>query len=178
MMDQDSLYNYGNDTHLSAEVLELPYLNSSISMLLFLPWEGSVTVDNVVDRLDLTALDAAIRGLEYQRVRVFLPKFKMEQTLAKELQKALEELGIIDYFSSNANLSAFSKSLDVDGHNIIHKAVVEVNEKGTEAAAATVNIALQSLPPRVTFNRPFVFLILDKNLGLPLFSGIYRSPPA
>ncbi|XP_076047520.1 serine protease inhibitor 88Ea-like [Oratosquilla oratoria] len=178
MMDQDSWYNYGNDTHLGAEVLELPYLNSSISMLLFLPWEGSVTVDDVVDRLDLTALDAAIRGLEDQRVRVFLPKFKMEQTLDRELQKALEELGIIDYFSTNANLSAFSKSLDVDGHNIIHTAVVEVNEKGTEAAAATVIFAFRTSPPRVTFNRPFVFLILDKNLGLPLFSGIYRSPPA
>ncbi|XP_076047524.1 iris-like [Oratosquilla oratoria] len=177
MMNNDALYNYGNDMHLGAEVLELPYLNSSISMLLFLPWEGSVTVDEVVDRLNSTALNATVGELQNIRMMVFLPKFKMEQTLKSGLGTALQELGITDLFSKNVNLSGFTKSVKLDASDVIHKAVVIVNEEGTEAAAGTGIFVPTSLPPSIRFNRPFVFLIFDKTLGLSLFSGIYRSPP-
>ncbi|XP_076047526.1 serine protease inhibitor 88Ea-like isoform X2 [Oratosquilla oratoria] len=175
-MQNDDLFNYGNDTHLGAEVLELPYLNSSISMLLFLPWEGAVTVDDVVDRLDLAALGGTLKGLEKQRILVYLPKFKMEQTLGHELGKALVDLGITDLLSVNSNLSAFTKSVKLKVDTIIHKAVVEVTERGTQAAAAT-GFTDRNLPPVFACNRPFIFMIVDKTLGLTLFSGIYRTPP-
>ncbi|XP_076047522.1 leukocyte elastase inhibitor-like [Oratosquilla oratoria] len=176
MMGHSSFFNHTNSTHLGAEVLELPYLDSSISMLLFLPWEGSVTVDEVVDRLNHTTLKKVVSELWETRIFIDLPRFKMEQTLIRELQRALKELGITELFSRKADLSAFTNSNDLMMKGLIHKAVVDVNENGTEAAAAT-SLFPQSIPLVISFDRPFVFLILDKTFNLPIFSGIYRSPP-
>ncbi|XP_076047518.1 leukocyte elastase inhibitor A-like [Oratosquilla oratoria] len=181
MSRSPSSVSYVNNTNLGAEVISLPYLDSSVSMLLFLPWENVNTVEGVVDRLDLRALGATVSNLKKGLLKVKFPRFKLEQTLVDRMKAALGNLGITDLFSRGADLSAFTNSLDLNADVIIHKAVVDVTEEGTEAAAATAIFDTRfggpRVTPQITFNRPFVFLIVDTRLGIVLFSGIFRNPP-
>ncbi|XP_076047516.1 leukocyte elastase inhibitor-like [Oratosquilla oratoria] len=172
---------YINNQQLGAEVVELPYGNSSISMLLFLPWQDR-TVDSVVNQLDLPVLAKTLSDFKEEKIRIEFPKFKMEQTLQTRLIDTLEAMGLSDIFSlGQADLSGFSTTKALSITDAIHKAVVDINEEGTEAAAATAlfDTRIGGLPRarNLSFNRPFVFLIVHKELGLVLFSGIYNTPP-
>ncbi|XP_076047645.1 intracellular coagulation inhibitor 2-like [Oratosquilla oratoria] len=175
MMSDSARYNYYDSPTLGVEVLELPYAKSTMSMLAILPKPGK-TVDSVVDSLNLQTLGTIINSLSKTSMILEFPRFRMEQSLEDELKAALGAIGITELFSRNGNLSGFSKLLTRNAGDIVHKAVVDVTEEGTEAAAATGVITPLSLPPRLSFNRPFVFMIIDKRLGLVFFTGIYRTP--
>ncbi|XP_064083292.1 leukocyte elastase inhibitor-like [Macrobrachium nipponense] len=186
MMSQVSDFKYGESSQLGARVLELPYAESNLSMILLLPTaneSGGSSLASVIQGLSSAALrDALSPGkLQTRSVDLLLPKFKFRAELAHDLVKALEKMGIVDLFHGNrADISQFSSRDELAVSHIIHKAYVDVNEEGTEAAAATV-IFLESaiiLEPPVEFHcdRPFVFTIYDRMTNNILFIGDIKNP--
>jgi len=163
---------------LGSQILELPYSNSTISMFLILPdadLRGGV--DTVLRRLTKENFRNATQRIKPVRAFVGVPKFKMETTLTDDLKQAIGRLGVLDLFTGQADLSSFSH-VPLRADTVVHKAVVEVSEEGTEAAAATAIIGTRAGSPRkrMIFDRPFVFLIHDKQTRVTLFSGVFRHP--
>jgi serpin B len=108
-----------------------------------------------------------------------MPKFKIEYKAL--LNDALCNMGMEIAFTENADFSRlFEEQYGLMISKVIHKAVIEVNEEGTEAAAVTgVEVSLTSLPPEkpvLTLNRPFLFFIREKHSGTVLFAGKLVDP--
>jgi serpin B len=160
--------------------LEVPYGNDWIVMLLVLPDEGRF--DEVERSLDFTALVELTRRVEPVRVALTLPRFRVESSFA--LRKPLERMGIVEAFSAGADFTRISDESGFALGEVLHKAVVDVDEKGTEAAAATAVMMLTATrapkkpPPPLEFrvDRPFLFLIGDKPTGTVLFVGRVLTP--
>jgi serpin B len=128
--------------------------------------------------------------IENRAVRVVLPKFKLETDY--DLGENLKQMGMVQAFQEReANFKGMSKSILPDDNlsigKVLHKAFVEVNEEGTEAAAATAVIMVaptSALPPGQRFtpefrgDRPFLFLIREVESGAILFFGRVNSPKA
>ncbi|XP_064083422.1 leukocyte elastase inhibitor A-like isoform X2 [Macrobrachium nipponense] len=188
MMSQVADFNYGESSQLGSRILELPYAGRHLSMILLLPntnGNEASSLARLVRRLSSAALrDALSAGkLESLNVDVLLPKFKFHGELSKNLVNALKKMGIIDVFDENqADLSQFSSKKKLAVTDIIHKAYVDVNEEGTEAAAATAAVlvykSLQEPPKPVKFHcdRPFVFLIYNRVTNNILFIGDVKNP--
>lgn len=161
------------------QLLELPYAGDEISMVLLLPAKERPLGD-LEGELSADALDAwlaAVRPLKLDRVE--LPRFRMTSTF--ELASTLGEMGMPTAFSSAADLSGITGLPDMRITAVLHKAFVEVNEEGTEAAAATaVVIGVKSISrPRVfRADRPFLFLIRERGSGTILFLGRVTDPTA
>jgi len=177
MMQQTKSFRYGESD--LCQVLELPYAGDALSMLVLLPRE----------RADLPALEEALThaalaqwtsGLASREVAVTLPKFKL--TCQFTLGKVLQEMGMGDAFGPAADFSGMTGRRDLYISAVIHKAFVDVNEEGTEAAAATaVVMRLTGLPqPPVVFraDHPFLLLIRHKPSGSILFMGRVADPVA
>eukprot|EP00002_Diphylleia_rotans_P017544 TRINITY_DN3405_c0_g2_i5.p1 TRINITY_DN3405_c0_g2~~TRINITY_DN3405_c0_g2_i5.p1 ORF type:complete len:310 (-),score=72.13 TRINITY_DN3405_c0_g2_i5:177-1106(-) len=111
-------------------------------------------------------------GTRNTQVHVTVPKFKIESS--SELSEALKAAGIQRAFGAGADFSGISKHSDgLFISQVMHKATVEVNEEGTEAAAATAVMMMRSMrkpiPIPLTFDRPFLFMIRDEPSGVVLF---------
>lgn len=177
MMQQKEFFGYAESEDI--QILELPYIGDDLSMLVLLPkkidgladLEKSLTADN---------LEGWGNDLRHKEVHVFLPKFRM--SFQFYLGDRLQSMGMTDAF--NPDRADFS---GMDGKqnwlyltNVIHKAFVEVNEEGTEAAAATAVTMKVSGggPPPVVFraDHPFLFLINEKATGSLLFMGRVVDP--
>lgn len=157
------------------QAAELPYLGDDISMLILLPKrrDGLLSLEQ---NLTSTTLDEIRRSMSTKKLELHLPRFKME--FSKSLPSQLQKLGISKIFGSGSDdfsgISANdSKKLSVS--DVSHKSVIDVNEEGTEAAAATSAVMrFVSLPPKKTVFRvdhPFMFFIIDKRSGLIVFMG-------
>jgi len=154
-------------------VVALPYTNPNFEMLLILPKGHIRNID--INDLDLVNIN---KRLFEQQVMLTVPRFKME--FETSLRDTLKDLGVEDLFDEgNVDLSDISdQGLYVSQVN--HKAVIEVNEKGSEAAAVTVvqidtrvaNLGVE----RVVFDRPFLFVIHDVQNKIPLFFGRMVDP--
>jgi serpin B len=125
--------------------------------------------------------DEMVVKAKTRRVRVTIPKFKITQEF--DLNKTLEAMGMPAAFSTkDADFSGMDGQRDLFLSNVVHKAFVDVNEEGTEAAAATaVAVGATSAPPSgepVEFraDRPFVFMIRDHRTGSILFMGRLANP--
>ncbi|NLK68095.1 MAG: serpin family protein [Clostridiaceae bacterium] len=150
------------------KAVSLPYGDEKVSMVVILP-EGDI--NQFISSFDNEKWYTLINNLRPSKVDLQLPKFKMEYGL-KELNKALVSLGMEEMFSHKANFSGISR--DVFINRVLHKAVVDVNEKGTEAAAVTVGeVAAVSYVEPVNFiaDRPFMFVICDTEDWNILFAG-------
>jgi serine protease inhibitor len=169
MMSRDSYYNYTSTDEL--QILELPYLGDKLSMLIILPNEidGIKSLEGSFD-----AQKIAQWNEELSRMRLFvsIPKFIMETDY--DLIPELKELGISAAFGP-ADFSGISNA-DLYISQAVHKAFVNVNEKGTEAAAATGITMRESRPPSFTADHPFVFIIQDTETGNILFIGKVMDP--
>jgi len=118
-----------------------------------------------------------VAGLKTHLVEVSLPKFRFTTQVA--VKPALQSLGMIDAFEPNADFSGMDGTRSLFIQAVIHEAFVSVDEKGTEAAAATaVVVGRTSAPQRAVFtaDRPFVMLVRDKPTGAVLFVGQVTSP--
>jgi serpin B len=176
MMHQISEFNYGEDESL--QFLELPYAGNKLLMLIILPKK----IDGLQNREEILtkeSLEGWTRNLSKRNVAVYLPRFKM--TSEFRLDKELESMGMQDAFDMDkANFSG------MDGNPnwlyigaVLHKAFIDVNEEGTEAAAATgVIMRVKSAPEYVIFraDHPFLFLIQDNLTGSILFMGRVSNP--
>ncbi|ROT75929.1 serine proteinase inhibitor 8 [Penaeus vannamei] len=188
MMKQTASLRYGEFDHIAARVLELPYADGAMSMVLLLPMEeGTQGFANMVSKLNQNNLRAVTleKNLVKKNVDLLLPKFKLEQTVSESLIPALQNLGIRDIFDSRkVDLTGFGPLRNITVDKVIHKAFVEVNEEGTEAAAVTAAILVfksasssrDDLPVQFYCNRPFVFLIQDNETQNILFMGAFKRP--
>lgn len=164
-----------------AQVLELPYVGGDLSMVVVLPkqigglaaWEETATAQR---------LDRLITEFELRRVEVFLPRFEIASQLP--LIDALQALGMtLAFRQDDADFSGMTSAEDLKLYAVIHAAFVDVDEEGTEAAAATAVMTDGAAEPRheeqpVVFraDHPFLFLIRDRRTGAILFLGRLVNP--
>lgn len=183
MMYQKKKFFFGYISDLKCKVLEMPYQGGELSMLILLPEDiedESTGLKKIEEQITLEKLREWTKreNLENIDVHVKLPRFKIEESYI--LNSNLGRLGLQDLFnSSKADLSGMSGSRDLFISKIVHKAFVEVNEEGTEAAAATAGIATfcMLLPEEeFTADHPFVFFIRHNPTVNVLFLGRVCSP--
>jgi serpin B len=175
-MHQTEYFRYSASDNV--QVLELPYGQSgSLSMLILLPTK----IDGLSDlekQLTSENLQKWSAGLQSRRVKVDLPKFKMTSEFS--LGTVLESMGMPLAFSAKADFSRISTQEPLSISAVIHKAFVDVNENGTEAAAATGLMMALSVepPPSAEFHadHPFVFLIRGNRTQNILFLGRLMNP--
>nr|WGL47439.1 serpin [Macrobrachium nipponense] len=185
IMSQEGSFLYGESEELGARILELPYAGDAVSMFLLLP-SSEVPADGagfarMVSSLSSSTLRRALNfgNLQHLDVKVLLPKFKVEVEVKDELVMSLKTLGIADLFDKTlANMTSFTAYGGLSVDKTVHKAFVEVNEEGTEAAAATVLVSFysRSEPTLFACNEPFVYIIYDTQTNNILFMGAFRDP--
>jgi serpin B len=161
------------------QVLEMRYAGEELGMVVILPRRvgGLAALEK---SLNVEKLSTMLAGLNAQEVNVQLPKFKLTESL--ELSKLLSEMGMPLAFSDEADFSGMAERRDIFFSNVIHKAYLDVDESGTEAAAAT-GIAMvvsaarfRSKPFVFRADHPFLFLIRDRRTGIILFIGRVVNP--
>ncbi|XP_024660849.2 leukocyte elastase inhibitor-like [Maylandia zebra] len=183
MMQQKSKFPFATIPEANCKILEMPYKGNDLSMLIFLP-------NDIED--DTTGLEKLEKELTYQNfvdwtrpdmmspneVDVKLPRFKMEEKY--DLEKILTNMGMENAFDIyKRDFSGMSPANDLIVSKVVHKALVDVNEEGTEAAAATgVDMEVRSItiPAEFVADHPFIFFIRHKPTKSILFVGRYCSP--
>ncbi|KAI8518255.1 serine-type endopeptidase inhibitor [Branchiostoma belcheri] len=177
MMKMEERFNYGEFQDQKFRVLELPYVEKELSMLIFLPDEVE-GIRNLESALTATTLQTLSSQMYSTKVNLMLPRFKLEQDFS--LGETLKKMGMGEAFSGAADFSGMSAAADLFISEVVHKAFVEVNEEGTEAAAATgVRMKMRMMPrPPVPFlvDHPFMFLIRDNRSNSVLFLGRMSKP--
>jgi serpin B len=160
----------------SYQAVELPYDGNQTSMIVVVPNEGQFTT--VESGLSEAFFQSVTSSLSFSNVSLGMPKFTI-QGATISLKKELGKLGMIDAFEPSANFSALAKE-PIYISDVLHQAFVSVDEKGTQAAAATavvgVGLAVASDPVTLTVNRPFVFFIRDVTSNTVLFAGKVTDP--
>uniref|UniRef100_A0A0N5BJ72 SERPIN domain-containing protein n=1 Tax=Strongyloides papillosus TaxID=174720 RepID=A0A0N5BJ72_STREA len=174
MMNKKGKFLYGNDEHF--HIVKIPYTNNNITFALILPRNRN-ELRSRLEKLNSTNLLNLIHSTDRRSVNFSMPKFKTEST--HKLKESLSKMGLNTAFSSSANFSSMSPTNNLYIDNVIQKVYVDVNEEGTEAAAATGAImVMKSLPIEfmeeitVRADHPFLYLILHKEDIL--FCGIYQ----
>ena len=167
---------YSENEELQA--LRLPYKGGGLSMVVLLPRPGK-GLAATEKSLTGEKLESLRKGLAERKVKVFLPKFTFSSGFV--LNDALAELGMPAAFGLGADFSGMDGTDKLYIQKAFHKAFVEVNEEGTEAAAATgVAMGVKSMPSfdfaLFRADRPFLFLIEDSKSGLILFMGRMEDP--
>lgn len=178
MMTQTKKVRYGEMRSL--QILELPYVGGDLSMLLLLP-EKANGLDELETSFTTESLGKWRASLREVKVRIFLPKFTF--TFCLRVDDILKSMGMPDAFSlPPADFTGMTGKADLYINAAIHKAYVEVNEEGTEAAAVTfvaVGRARGSRskePPTFRADHPFLFLIQERRTGSILFIGRVINP--
>ncbi|XP_014304033.1 leukocyte elastase inhibitor-like [Myotis lucifugus] len=184
MMYQKSTFPFGYIEDLKCLVLELPYKGWDLSMVILLPddiEDDATGLKKIEEQLTLEKLHEWTKpeNLRSIKVNVHLPRFKVEESY--NLNSHLKSLGIEDLFDSTADLSGMSRARDLFISKIIHKSFVEVNEEGTEAAAATeeeISVGCALMPKTENFvaDHPFIFFIRHNPSTNILFLGRLSSP--
>lgn len=174
MMHQTASFPYTRGNGFQA--IELPYAGNTVAMVVLLP-EGAI---GPMEASVALAAEDAVARLKPTRVKLTMPKWQFSSSFA--LSRALAALGAVDIFdATTADLSGIDGRRDLFVSDVFHKAFVAVDEKGTEAAAATgVVVGATSAPaePPVNFtvDRPFVFFIRERSTGAVLFAGRVVDP--
>lgn len=164
----------------STQIVEIPYMNARYSMLLLMPQSGDL--HEFASQTSLEQLNALLNQLKFGKVDLTMPKF--EFTSSFSVKDMLEQLGMETAFSESADFSGMVEpsAEPVSISDVIHKAFVAVDEKGTEAAAATAVIVgatsamPEEQPVKMVFDHPFLFVIRDRESGLFLFMGNVINP--
>jgi serine protease inhibitor len=180
-MQQQDTFRYLDNELLSA--VELPYGDGNFSMVILLPDAGKTT-DDIIASLDADSWENWMSSLSNRDVVIHLPKLKFEYK--KELRQDLTDLGMGVAFTDLADFSKIDPTRDLMISKVIHKTFVEVNEEGTEAAAVTVVEIVETTsgpgtqPGPVYFyvDRPFIFIIKERDTGAILFIGRVNDPSA
>ncbi|KAI7789690.1 serpin peptidase inhibitor, clade B (ovalbumin), member 1, like 3 [Triplophysa rosa] len=183
MMHQKAKFPLAFIPDVHCQILELPYVGKDLSMLIMLPNEMED---------DTTGLQKLEKALTYENftewtrpdmmdtleVQVSLPRFKMEETY--DMKGLLVSLGMVDAFDlQKADFSGMSPNNDLVLSKVVHKSFVEVNEEGTEAAAATGAVMMMRClmrPERFNADHPFLFFIRHNPTKSVLFYGRFCSP--
>jgi serpin B len=177
----DALVTLTEGAAQGADIYELGYEGNGLAMDFILPSAGSLA--DLEARLTPASLGATVASLGSPQsgVELLLPKFSFKTTLA--LIPILQGLGVTDLFVPHkANLSGMDGAMDLYVSAVVQQAIVEVDESGTVAAAATAasgaTDAVVAGPPTVAIDHPFLFLIRDTRNGSILFMGHVEDPRA
>ena len=169
MMARKAMFNYAE--YQGAKMIELPYAGERYSMYVVLPPSG-MDPDALIPYIGEKEFDAAMSMLAPKEVALTMPKYKLETSLL--LNNTLKNMGIRTAFSGAADFSGISVSGPLKVDFVKQKCYIDVSEKGTEAAAVTsVQVRMTSVRPVVSMNvdRPFIFMIADRNTRDILFAG-------
>jgi serpin B len=174
LTDSEVLFNYTETEDL--QILELPYKGDDVSMVIILPKENDLT--SVEQKLNKENLSSWIESMHPTYLDVYLPKFTFKTEY--NLKNILIDMGLDIAFSSNADFSGMNGFGGIYIEKVLHKAFVEVNEEGAEAAGATTVHILKTAmpePPKVfDADHPFLFLIQHKETGAIIFMGSIVKP--
>lgn len=178
MMYQEGKFKYmENDTF---QALEMPYKGENLSMIVLLP-KDKHGIGEVEESLSAANLKRWISEMKEQKVKVYFPKFRLETDY--DLGEILKSMGMPNAFD-DADFSGMDGRKDLFISKIIHKAYIDVNEKGTEAAAVTSVVMVftcspNSKPPQIPIFRAdhsFIFFIINKSTDSILFMGRMVNP--
>ncbi|XP_032105972.1 serpin B6 isoform X3 [Sapajus apella] len=178
MMFKKSTFKKTYIGEIFTQILVLPYVGQELNMIIMLPDETTDlrTVEKEITYekfIEWTRLDM----MDEEEVEVFLPRFKLEESY--DMERVLRNLGMTDAFEvGKADFSGMSKA-DLFLSKVVHKSFVEVNEEGTEAAAATAAIVMlrcARFTPRFCADHPFLFFIQHSKTNGILFCGRFSSP--
>ena len=169
-----SFYGYAKgDGYLAVDV---PYAWREMSMTVLLPDGGALGA--LEDSLNADLLDQIMDDIEIDYITLTMPLFKFESEF--NLGDTLAAMGMPDAFGDRADFSGMTGYKDLVISQIVHKVLVSVDERGTEAAASTAVVVQTSgpvkVPTTVTVDRPFIFLIRDTATGTILFLGRVMNP--
>ncbi|VVC95798.1 unnamed protein product [Leptidea sinapis] len=162
---------------INSLVLELPYGNDGrYSMLIILP-DDNIDIHIVIESLKKISLVTVFKQLENEYTAVAIPKFKISSDL-DNLKELLIDMGLKDMFdSARASFPDISDTTALYVTSYMQKAFIEVNEEGTTASAATsAGFGSRSGPLKFTADKPFLYMVVDKKLLVPLFVGAYSKP--
>lgn len=177
LMSQLGDFGYHETPELQA--LELPYRGERLSMVVLLPRKAD-GLPALERSLTAVGLSAWLGKLETREVLVYLPRFKT--TAQFGLAPTLGAMGMPAAFAGGADFSGIDGGRELFVSAVVHKAFVDVNEEGTEAAAATgMTLGIESVapePPTFRADHPFLYLIRDKATGSILFMGRLEDPKA
>ena len=169
-------FDYMEDERV--QVVELPYKGDELSMLVVLPKsKEAAAMQKLIANLSTAQINKWTERLESKEIFLNMPKFKLEQIY--KMESILTEMGMPIVFSNKADFSLFNDKLPLAVDSVIHKAVVEVDEKGTVAAAATsivVRVVSASYNAELTADHPFMFMIKDSKTDAILFLGQVNKP--
>uniref|UniRef100_A0A8C9WNG9 Serpin domain-containing protein n=3 Tax=Scleropages formosus TaxID=113540 RepID=A0A8C9WNG9_SCLFO len=174
MMKRTGRYDYYYDITNKTTVLMIPYQGNA-SMMVVLPDEGQMKkVESVINKDYIKHWhDSLFRS----NVELSIPKFSA--SVSYTLTDTLKEMGLVSVFDDEADLSGISEEVGLKVSKVAHKAVLSVDEKGTEAAGVTtVEIMPMSTPDAVHINRPFFIFILEESTKSILFMGKITDPTA
>ena len=171
--DEEITFNYSSNGDV--QMLQLPYKDNELSMYILLPYGNDITT--LESELDGALISELKNNLTSEEVDIYLPKFKLEQDY--ELKDALTDMGMPTAFVPSADFSGITDSASLWIDSVIHKSFIELNEEGTEAAAATaVFMTLGFNPISFRANHPFIFFIQHEETGQILFMGKLENPMA
>ena len=175
MMSNDLTVPYVRGANYQA--VELPYAGGTAAMNIIVPDQGQFEAFDAA--LDWSVVEGILASLQPAELQLEMPKFTFRNQFA--LAEKLAELGMTDAFNPGlADFSGMDGTRDLYISNVIHQAFVAVDEKGTEAAAATVVFMTMSAMPmeelRLIIDRPFFFIIRDTASGQVLFVGRVLNP--
>jgi serpin B len=173
----------GNFQYTSNEdftAIELPYGDSAFSMVVMLPSYGN-SISDLVSALDIAKWDLWFESSRYTGVQIDLPKFKYD--FKSLLNDPLTALGLGEAFTPEADFSRITPSTDIWISRVIHQTFIDVQEEGTEAAAATIVEMVErstgsggavAIPFKA--DRPFLYLIKENSTGAIVFMGKVGKP--
>jgi len=174
---------YGENRELKCKAIELWYKDKALSMFVVLPDHKVTSLEEMERKLTadhLTNIDTSFTMCGNREPTIWLPRFKLEETL--KLKDLLKKMGMNDMFTEGvADFSGMDGSRELYVDKAIHKAVVEVNEEGTEAAATTVMTmrccsGTETEYAEFRADRPFLFFIRDNKTKIILFIGRVTRP--
>ncbi|NWI08794.1 ZPI inhibitor, partial [Crypturellus soui] len=173
MMFKSDEVNSTFDENLRCNVVKLPYKGKA-HMLVVIP-EKEADYIALEDHLSTDLVETWLKNMKTRYLDISFPKFKLEQKY--KMKKLLHGLGIKNLFAHTADLSHLTDQGNIKVSQVIQKAVIEVDEKGTEATAATGSeVTAFSVPPVIKVDRPFLFMIFEETFKTLLFMGRVVDP--
>ena len=172
LVGKNEKFNYAETEDL--QILEMLYDGEDLSMLVILPKENKL--EKIEKELSIEKLSEWKSMLKEQKIDIYIPKFKLETKYF--MADTLKKMGMPTAFDSSADFSGINGVKGIWISKVIHQAFVDVNEEGTEAAAATAVIMIEMAPttPEFQADHPFIFLIQEKETGNILFMGKVANP--
>jgi serpin B len=175
----DFMQNIAEFSYLKTDqcqLVSIPFENDQTSMIIILP-NDDITNEQIIKNLNNKFLSELLNQTSKEKISLKIPKFSLDIRL--EMKENLKKLGILEAFSGDANFKHINGKNNLMLDEVIHQAVIELDEKGVEASAATAVVVREKSAhkiPEFNANRPFIFIIKENKYNSILFAGVYEKP--